>query len=103
MNARALAFALMGAAFFAGIAQADISEAFDSGTCPEQTVARWCSSQLRKEGWALKYQAGSPQNLADAYWRYEVWMRERAAVLCLLVGGRGGVTANRCQALDEVR
>jgi hypothetical protein len=57
---------------------------------------------LSKEGWKLKYESVSPRDLMDLSWRYEVWIRERAAVLCGLSGSRGGRKMNFCKELSEV-
>jgi hypothetical protein len=85
-----------------GGAQAQISPSFYSA-CPERTtIARWCPSQLSKEGWKLKYQSESPRDLMDSYWRYEVWIREQVAAVCALIGGRGGIRVNDCTELNEV-
>jgi hypothetical protein len=84
-------------------AQAQLTTGFYSENCPERTSARWCPSQLSQAGWTLKYNSSSPADLMDAYWRYEIWIRERAAVVCVLIGGRGGERVNTCQALSEVQ
>jgi hypothetical protein len=87
-----------------GGANAQMSPAFSSyKSCPDRTMGGvWCPSQLSKEGWKLKYQSDNPRDLADLYWRYEVWAREQTVVLCALVGGRGGIRVNDCQVLNEV-
>jgi hypothetical protein len=93
---------LAGAGCFAGGAQAQLPVSFSS-PCPERkTIGNWCPPQLSKEGWTLKYESASPPDLMDAYWRYEVWIRERSAVLCELSGGRGGIKTNFCKELSEV-
>jgi hypothetical protein len=85
-----------------GGAQAQISPSFYSA-CPERTtIASWCPAQLSKEGWKLVYETESPRDLMDASWRYEVWIREPLAVVCALVGGRGGIRVNNCRELSEV-
>ena len=71
--------------------------------CAEKSTIGWCPKGASREGWTLKYQAESPKDLADAYWRYEVWTREKLAVVCVLSGGRGGVRMNACQELSEVQ
>jgi len=76
--------------------------AFNTEDCPERTGNRWCPSVLVKEGWTLKYRSQSSPELMDAYWTYEVWIRERTAMVCSHVGGRGGTRINWCQPLDEV-
>jgi hypothetical protein len=57
---------------------------------------------LSKEGWKLKYESVSPRDLMDVSWRYEVWVRERAAVLCGLSANRGARTSKFCKELSEV-
>jgi hypothetical protein len=85
------------------VAAAQSSAAFNTTECPDRSSAdRWCRTQLVKEGWTLKYKSESPSNLMDVYWMHEVWLRERTAVLCSHVGGRGGIRINECQILEEV-
>jgi hypothetical protein len=94
--------AIMLSAFgVAGAAQAQLSPAFQR--CPgEMTKAfNWCPAQLSQEGWRLKYETESPRDLMDSYWRYEVWIRERLAVVCAMVGGRSGIRINGCKELKE--
>jgi hypothetical protein len=98
----ALTAILAGTFGLIGSAHAQPSQSFRSA-CPDKpTLARWCPDQVSKEGWSLKYKTESSQDLMDVYWRYEVWTRERLAVVCALVGGRGGVRVNSCQELSEV-
>jgi hypothetical protein len=71
--------------------------------CTDPTSgANWCPSQLTKEGWKLRYKSESSPQLMDAFWLYEVWVRDRSALACVYAGGRGGMRLNYCQALDEV-
>jgi hypothetical protein len=100
----ALNAVLAGTFGFVSGADAQVPPAFSSSkSCPDRTTGGvWCPSQLSKEGWKLKYQSDSPRDLADAYWRYEVWAREPVTVVCALVGGRGGIRVNDCQVLNEV-
>ena len=101
MRTLAIGAMLVGASGFAG-AQAQIPSSLYSG-CPERkTIDNWCPAQLVKDGWKLKYETESPRDLADSYWRYQVWTRERLAVVCALVGGRGGIRINGCEELKEV-
>jgi len=102
MKGGAFSAMLAGTFGLAGGAYAQLSPAFRSA-CPEaQTLASWCPAQLSQQGWTLKYKSESPQDLMDAYWRYEVWTREGSAALCEFNGGRGGPKANRCIELSEV-
>jgi hypothetical protein len=102
MKPLALNAILAGMFGFIGGAQAQISPSFHSA-CPEsKTVANWCPAQLSQEGWKLKYETESPRDLMDSFWRYEVWIRERTAIVCALVGGRDGLRINGCNELSEV-
>jgi hypothetical protein len=95
------AFVLGAIGFSAGAHAQDLS-AFYPDSCPESTDTRWCPPLLSKEGWKLRYEAESPRDLMDVYWRYEIWLRERAAVACIFQGGRGGIRVNDCTTLKEV-
>jgi hypothetical protein len=95
------AFILVAFGFSAG-AHAQESSAFSSENCPESTAAGWCPPLLSKEGWKLRYKTENPPNLMDVYWRYEIWMREQAAVVCIFEGGRAGIHVNGCRTLNEV-
>jgi hypothetical protein len=87
---------------FGSYANAQESSDFSSDNCPEKTAARWCPPLLSKEGWKLRYKTESPQDLADAYWRYEIWMRGPAAVVCIFEGDRAGIRVDGCRTLHEV-
>jgi hypothetical protein len=93
---------LLGAIGFSAGAYAQDTSAFHPDSCPEETATRWCPPLLSKEGWKLRYESESPRDLMDLYWKYQIWMREQAAVACILVGGRGGIRVNNCQTLNEV-
>jgi hypothetical protein len=93
---------LAGAIFCAGSAQAQLPAAFTKACAERTTIANWCPTQVKSEGWKLKYETENPRDLADAYWRYEVWVRDQSAVLCVLVGGRSGILINHCEELSEV-
>ena len=102
MRMLALTAVVAGAIGLANGAHAQLPPSFHSGCADETTVASWCPQQILREGWTLKYEAESPKGLMDAYWRYEVWAREKLAVVCVLTGGRGGIRMNGCQELSEV-
>jgi hypothetical protein len=93
---------VLGAIGFSAGAYAQDLSAFYPDSCPESTATRWCPPLLSKEGWKLRYEAESPRDLMDVYWKYEIWMREQAAVVCIFKGGRGGIRVNDCQTLNEV-
>jgi hypothetical protein len=102
---RAIGFGIVisGALAVAASASGQASLDFDPASCPDRTSAdRWCSSQLTKEGWTLKYKAESSPDLMDVYWKHEVWTQGRMALVCSHVGGRAGVRINGCHTLDEV-
>ena len=83
-------------------AQAQLPAAFHKA-CPDaKTTERWCPPQALNEGWKLKYKSESPKNLADKYWRYEVWVHNEAAAVCMFLGGYAGTKINYCQELREV-
>jgi hypothetical protein len=97
------AFGIVVSVTVALTASAQAAPAFNIENCPERTSAdNWCPSLLAKEGWTLKYQSKSSPQLMDVYWTHEIWIRERAALVCSHVGGRGGIRINECRALDEV-
>jgi len=96
-----VAIVLVAIGFSAGAQAQDLS-AFYPNSCPERTATRWCPPLLSKDGWKLRYEAESPRDLMDVYWRYEIWLRERAAVACIFQGGRGGVRVNDCKTMNEV-
>lgn len=87
----------------AGIARAESSKDdwFDEA-CVEKTEARWCAPKLRAGSWAVKYRTESPKDLADVFWRIEVWVKGSDALVCELKGGRGGLRSNGCYSLTEV-
>jgi hypothetical protein len=87
------------AAVVASSVLAQASEPFNTEECRPQ---RWCPAEASAQGWKLKYESKSPENLADAYWRVEVWTRERHVMLCEHLGGRGGTRMNSCRSLREV-
>ena len=86
-----------------GDAHAQLSQSFQSACPGSQSSARWCPGQISKEGWALKYKTESPQDLMDVYYRYEVWTREKLAVVCVQRSARGGGRVNSCTELNEVQ
>jgi hypothetical protein len=92
----------VGAFGFSACAHAQESPTFSSDNCPEKSAARWCPPVLSKEGWKLRYEAESPRDLMDIYWRYEIWIREPVAVVCIFEGGRAGIRVNGCRTLNEV-
>jgi hypothetical protein len=101
----ALTAILAGTFGLIGGAHAQLSQAFRAACDGSPTGARWCPGQISKEGWTLKYKAESPQDMADGYSRYEVWIREKLAVVCVqLVSERSGSRSrvNSCQELSEV-
>ena len=100
MRVPALTAILAATVGLAGGAHAQLSPSFLSA-CTEK-AASWCPQRISREGWTLKYEAESPKDLMDAYWRYEVWTREKLAVVCVLAGGRGGIRMNGCKELSEV-
>jgi hypothetical protein len=76
---------------------------FNSPNCPEQHLHRWCESKAYAQGWRLKYQSKSPDNIADASWDIEVWTRGHEVMLCeFRFSGRGGANINYCEPLREV-
>ncbi len=87
----------------AGAAAQPLPNAFDTQDCPEPSVFRWCASQAKRSGWTVTHRDQSPADLMDVSWLYELWQRDRAVVLCMYSGGRGGDRVNLCRALDEVR
>jgi hypothetical protein len=92
---------LAGTVCCVGSAHAQLPGAFRKA-CPEaKTVERWCAPQAVSEGWKLKYKNESPPNEMDGYSRYEVWVRDQVAVLCMFVGTRGGTRINYCSELSE--
>jgi hypothetical protein len=95
------AFAFCALGFSASAHAQELSDFYADG-CPESLVTRWCPPLLSKEGWKLRYKAESPRDLMDVYWLYEIWMRERAAVVCAFLGGRAGIRENGCKTLNEV-
>jgi hypothetical protein len=82
-------------------AMAQGASPFNTDDCPEQTGYRWCASKASAAGWRLKYQNGSPANMADASWRTEVWVRGHEAMLCEFSMSRAFVRVNFCSALEE--
>jgi hypothetical protein len=70
--------------------------------CVETSDARWCAPKLRAGGWLLKYKTESPKDLADVFWRIEVWVKGSDALVCELKGGRGGLRSNGCYSLTDV-
>ena len=102
MRMQALTAILAGTFGLVGGAHAQLSQSFRAACPKASTVASWCPDQLSKEGWTLKYMTESPLEMMDLYWRYEVWTREKLAVVCALVGGRGGLRVNDCKELSEV-
>lgn len=102
MRMLALTAVLAGTFGLLGSAQAQLSQSFHAACPGKPASARWCPDQLSKEGWTLKYRSESPQDLMDAYWLYEVWTREKLAVVCVQLGGRGRDRVNSCKELNEV-
>jgi hypothetical protein len=102
---RALALIVIFAGVVGAVVSADaqLSQSFRSACTEKRTVASWCAQGVSREGWTLKYRAESPGDLMDAYWLYEVWTREKLAVVCVLTGGRGSISMNACQELSEVQ
>jgi hypothetical protein len=98
----ALTAMLAGTFGLVGGAHAQLSQSFHAACPKAPTIASWCPDQLSKEGWTLKYKTESSPEMMDVYWRYEVWTREKLAVVCALVGGRGGNRVNDCKELSEV-
>jgi hypothetical protein len=102
MRKLALTAILAGMFGLTGGAQAQLSQSFHSACPGKPASASWCPDQISKEGWTLKYKTESSQDLMDVYYRYEVWIREKLAVVCVeLRSGRGGGRANACQELSE--
>lgn len=56
----------------------------------------WCPSILRKDGWELRYVVKSPDELADAFWHLEVWVRNQSALICQDRGGRCRIRMQGC-------
>jgi hypothetical protein len=83
-------------------AHAQLSQASRSPCPNSSTIDSWCPAQLSKEGWTLKYRTQSPKEMADASWRYEVWTREKLAVVCVMEAGRRHIRMNGCRELSEV-
>jgi hypothetical protein len=102
MNKLVLGAFVLGAFGFGARVHAQESSAFHTGSCPESTGTNWCAPLLSNEGWRLRYKSESPSDLMDLFWRYEIWVKEKAAVACIFEGGRGGTRINRCQTLSEV-
>lgn len=102
MRMVALTAILAGTFGLVGGAHAQLSQSFRAACPAAPASASWCPDQLSKEGWTLKYRTESSQDVMDAYWRYEVWTREKLAVVCALVSNRGGDRVNGCKELREV-
>jgi hypothetical protein len=100
MRIGARAIVLLSAVDLAGGAHAQSTFPSNASGCPERTVAVWCPSQAEQQGWNVKFKSETPHEMADAYWKFEVWVRERDTILCMLEGGR--VRINRCVPLQEV-
>jgi hypothetical protein len=77
--------------------------AFNTDDCPGRPVHRWCESRAMADGWKLKYQSQSSDNIADAWWDIEVWARGHEAMLCEYRRSRGGINVNFCEPLREPR
>jgi hypothetical protein len=98
----ALTAILAGMFGLTGGAHAQLSQSFHSACPGKRASASWCPDQISKEGWTLKYKTESPQDLMDVYYRYEVWIREKLAVVCVQRGVRGVDRVNSCTELSEV-
>jgi hypothetical protein len=102
MRMVALIAMLTGPLGLIGSAHAHLTQSFRLACAGSRLSIVWCPDQISKEGWTLKYKTESPQDLMDAYWRYEVWTREKMAIVCVQSGGRGGMRINSCKELSEV-
>jgi hypothetical protein len=101
MSAQVAGLLLLVSMVGAALAAPDLS-GFSREGCPEASAQNWCASKLRAGGWRLRYESKSPPDLMDAFWNYEIWARGRDTVLCMFIGGRGGIGVNTCNVLQEV-
>jgi hypothetical protein len=91
----AVTFAMTAAAMAQGMSP------FNTDDCPEQPGYRWCAPKASEAGWRLKYLSENPANIADAWWRIEVWVRGHEAMLCEYRRNRGTIRDNFCEPLQE--
>ena len=102
MRMMALTAILAGTFGLIGGAHAQLSQSFHSACPGKPTSANWCPDQISKEGWTLKYKTEIPQDLMDVHYRYEVWTREKQAVVCVQRSARSVDRVNSCTELSEV-